>query len=129
MERVYMKTYYDWIEQTAALTYEERGYLFVAIIEYARSGKESELIGAARILFPVFKSVIDRDNKKAAVNAENGAKGGRPRKTAPSEAVEAEPEETEENRTKPNEAENDPTEPNESKQKATKDKRQKTNYS
>ena len=139
MERVYMKTYYDWIEQTAELTYEERGYLFVAIVEYARSGKETELFGAAKVIFPVFKSVIDRDNRKAAVNAENGAKGGRPRKTAVCEEPEVEPEETEvseeseikpeaaeENPGKPNETENNPTEPTESKQKATKDKRQRT---
>ena len=129
-----MKTYYDWIEQTAELTYEERGYLFVAVVEYARSGKEMELFGAAKVMFPVFKSVIDRDNKRAAVNAENGAKGGRPRKVVASEAaesentvsetVETELEATEENRVKPNETENNPTEPNESKQKATKDKRQ-----
>lgn len=77
MERVYIKAYYDWIEQTAALSDAERGRLFIAILEYGRSGLDPKLDGRESILFPVFKAVIDRDTEKSRVKAENGAKGGR----------------------------------------------------
>lgn len=77
MAKKYVKAYYDWIEQTAALSDAERGRLFIAILEYARSGLEPKLDGRESILFPVFQSVVDRDNEKNAVLAENGAKGGK----------------------------------------------------
>lgn len=77
MAKKYVKAYYDWIEQTAALSDAERGRLFIAILEYARSGLEPKLDGRESILFPVFQSVVDRDNEKSTVLAENGAKGGK----------------------------------------------------
>lgn len=106
MNKRYVKAYYDWIEQTAALSDAERGRLFIAILEYARSGLEPNLGGREGILFPVFRATLDRDNKIAETNSKNGALGGRGNK-----AVESE--------TKRNKA-------NESDQKATKDKRHKT---
>ena len=72
----YVKAYFDWIEQTAALSDAERGRLFIAILEYARSGREPKLDGRESILFPAFKATIDRDKEKSHQNALNGAKGG-----------------------------------------------------
>lgn len=76
MATCYVKAYYDWIEQTAALSDAERGRLFIAILEYARSGLEPKLDGRESILFPVFKSIIDRDAKTSTSRAESGSKGG-----------------------------------------------------
>lgn len=77
---VYVKAFYDWVEQTAALTDAERGRLFVAMLEYARSGEVPALEGNERILFPVFKAQIDREEAAASVKAQSGAKGGKGRK-------------------------------------------------
>ena len=76
MNKRYVKAYYDWIEQTAALSDAERGRLFIAILEYARSGLEPNLGGREGILFPVFRATLDRDNKIAETNSKNGALGG-----------------------------------------------------
>lgn len=75
--RRYVKAYYDWVEQMAALEDDERGRLFVAILEYARSGAPPEMSGREAILFPVFKAVVDRDAQKSDTLARNGATGGR----------------------------------------------------
>lgn len=85
MSKCYVKAYYDWIEQTAALSDAERGRLFIAVLEYARSGLEPKLDGRESILFPVFRATIDRDNKIAKTNAQNGALGGRGNKATESE--------------------------------------------
>lgn len=85
MNICYVKAYFDWIEQTAALSDAERGRLFIAILEYARSGLEPKLDGRESILFPVFRATIDRDNKKSAAYSENGKKGGRGNKANESE--------------------------------------------
>lgn len=77
MARCYVKAYYDWIEQTAALSDAERGRLFIAVLEYGRSGLEPKLDGRESILFPVFRATIDRDEAKSAVLSENGQKGGK----------------------------------------------------
>ena len=106
MGKCYVKAYYDWIEQTAALEDDERGRLFVAILEYARSGTFPELSGREAVLFPVFRAIIDRDNQKAEVNSKNGLLGGRGNKS--------------------NESEQKRSKATESEQKATKDIRQKT---
>lgn len=75
--RCYVKAYYDWVEQMAALEDDERGRLFVAILEYARSGAPPEMSGREAILFPVFKAVVDREAQKSDAMARNGATGGR----------------------------------------------------
>ena len=85
MGKCYVKAYYDWIEQTVALEDAERGRLFVAILEYARSGTFPELSGREAVLFPVFRAIIDRDNQKAEVNSKNGSLGGRGNKATESE--------------------------------------------
>lgn len=77
MNICYVKAYFDWIEQTAALSDAERGRLFIAILEYARTGLEPKLDGREGILFPVFRTTIDRDKKKSATYSENGKKNGK----------------------------------------------------
>ena len=77
MAKCYVKAFFDWIEQTAALEDDERGRLFIAILEYARSGAVPDLAGRESILFPVFKSQVDRDLESSAAYAENGKKGGK----------------------------------------------------
>lgn len=86
MRNGYVKAYYDWIEQTAALSDAERGRLFIAILEYARSGLEPKLDGRESILFPVFRATIDRDTEKSRTNSQNGALGGRGNKATESES-------------------------------------------
>lgn len=112
MSKCYVKAYYDWIEQTAALSDAERGRLFIAVLEYARSGLEPKLDGRESILFPVFRATIDRDNKVAKTNAQNGALGGRGNKATESEikrnkATESEIKPTQEKRHKTQEKDKD----------------------
>lgn len=112
MSKCYVKAYYDWIEQTAALSDAERGRLFIAVLEYARSGLEPKLDGRESILFPVFRATIDRDNKIAKTNAQNGALGGRGNKATESEtklnkATESETKPTQEKRHKTQEKDKD----------------------
>ena len=106
MAKKYVKAYYDWIEQTSALSDAEKGRLFTAILEYARSGREPENSGREGLVFPAFKATIDRENEISAIRSENGSKGGRP--------------------VKANESKIKQTKANESKQKPTKDIRHKT---
>lgn len=108
MSRCYIKAFFDWIEQTAALEDDERGRLFVAILEYARSGIIPEMKGRESILFPVFKSQIDRDAETSVKQSENGKKGGRPK--------------TKSNQTKPNETSEKPTKANKEEEEKEKDK-------
>lgn len=116
MARKYVKAYFDWIEQMSALSDAEKGRLFTAILEYARSGREPENSGREGLVFPTFKATLDREAEIAAINAENGAKGGRPVK----------PNETENNRTKPTKTENNRKKANETGQKPTNNTRHKT---
>ena len=109
MAKKYVKAYFDWIEQMSALSDAEKGRLFTAILEYARSGREPENSGREGLVFPTFKATLDREAEIAAINAENGAKGGRPVK----------PIETENNRTKPTKTENNRKKADETGQKPT----------
>lgn len=77
MSKCYVKAYYDWIEQTAALSDAERGRLFIAILEYARSGLDPKLDGREGILFPAFRTMLDRDAEVSAKRSESGSRGGR----------------------------------------------------
>ena len=106
MAKKYVKAYFDWIEQMSALSDAEKGRLFTAILEYARSGREPENSGREGLVFPTFKATLDREAEISAIRSENGAKGGRTAKAN-------------ESKTKQNEA-------NESKTKPTNNTRHKT---
>ena len=85
MAKCYVKAFFDWVEQTAALEDDERGRLFIAILEYARSGIAPDLAGRESILFPVFKSQVDRDLENSTAYAENGKKGGKTKSSSQNE--------------------------------------------
>lgn len=105
MAKCYVKAFFDWIEQVSALEDDEKGRLFVAILEYARSGEVPDMQGRESILFPVFKSQIDRDMESSAKQSENGKKGGRPRAKTESEENQNKPKETKRKPTKANKEE------------------------
>lgn len=103
----YLKIRANFDEITEALTDEEKGRLLLAMVRYAQDGEEPQLTGAERILWPVFRADIIREKEICQTLAENGKKGGRPRK----EENQPETEETNENQTKPNETKENQTKP------------------
>lgn len=105
MAKCYVKAFFDWIEQVSALEDDEKGRLFVAILEYARSGEVPDMQGRESILFPVFKSQIDRDMESSAKQSENGKKGGRPRTKTESGENQNKPKQTKRKPTKANKEE------------------------
>ena len=105
MAKCYVKAFFDWIEQVSALEDDEKGRLFVAILEYARSGEVPDMQGRESILFPVFKSQIDRDMESSAKQSENGKKGGRTRTKTESKENQNKPKETKRKLTKANKEE------------------------
>ena len=116
MAKKYVKAYFDWIEQMSALSDAEKGRLFTAILEYARSGREPENSGREGLVFPTFKATLDREAEISAIRSENGAKGGRTAKANESKTKQSE---ANESKTKQSEA-------NESKLKPTNNTRHKT---
>ena len=77
--------YKDWEELVNALdSDEEAGVLFKALFAFASRGERPQLEGALRMAFIVMTRQIERDGEKweerCERNAENGRKGGRPRK-------------------------------------------------
>ena len=105
MAKCYVKAFFFWIEQVSALEDDEKGRLFVAILEYARSGEVPDMQGRESILFPVFKSQIDRDMESSVKQSENGKKGGRPRAKTESKENQKKPKETKRKLTKANKEE------------------------
>ena len=93
----FLKIRADFDQVTEALTDEEKGLLLLAMVRYAQDGEEPQLSGSERILWPVFRADINNEMQRCQTLAENGSKGGRPRKTE----NQTEPEETNENQTKP----------------------------
>lgn len=76
--------YADYLDLFQELTDVRRGRLIMAILEYAFSGKETELKGDERMAFITIRNQLDRDRQKydetCQRNRANGRRGGRPRK-------------------------------------------------
>lgn len=72
--------YHSYKKALEPLTYEERGRLFTALLEYSATGQMIELSGNERFVWGLMQEQIDRDKaayeKKCAKNRENGAKSG-----------------------------------------------------
>lgn len=76
--------YFDLEEQTKDFTDEQRGKLFRAMFAYASRGEEIEIDDpGVKLAFGFLKVTLREDAKryeeKCRKNAENGAKGGRPK--------------------------------------------------
>ena len=83
----YIKIYRDFIDVAKELDDEERGRLFLAIMQYANGEEVPPLKGAEKIAFVVLRSQIDRDDvahdEYVEKQRENGKRGGRPKKDKP----------------------------------------------
>lgn len=75
----------DLIEQLELLNNEQRGAVFMAMCYYVRDGVDPDFDDPLqKMMWSIVKQQIDRDTQKyeekCIKNAENGKKGGRPRK-------------------------------------------------
>ena len=81
----YLKVFTDFADAMEELGDAERGRLFTAMLKYAETGTAPDFRGNERFIWPVAKLQIDRMaaecEGKAKTSRENGAKGGRPKKT------------------------------------------------
>ena len=81
---VYIKLFVDYLDAIEPLSDAERGRLFTALLEYARTGEVPRLTGNERFLFPMMRAQIDRDlaamsasrDYLHSVRSEAGRKGG-----------------------------------------------------
>lgn len=77
----YLKVFTDFVEDIGDLGDAERGRLFTAMLEYARTGSEPELRGNERFLWRTAKKQIDNQREsyetRCTVNARNGSLGGK----------------------------------------------------
>ena len=85
-ELSYIKVFLDWTEATRKLKDQEKGRLIDAMVAYAKGEDvEDRLSGSEAYVFPMFQLQLDRDRQEYAdkikKQRENGAKGGRPKKT------------------------------------------------
>ena len=95
MDRPYFCAYHSYLEAMEPLNDAERGRLFTACLTYSMTGEVPRLTGNERFVFPSLRGQIDRDNQRFAEldrkQAENGSKGGRPRKKPKESETEEEP--------------------------------------
>ena len=103
--------YHEWAEILKKLPIDEVGNIIFALIEYSESGTVTELSPIADIAFTAFKQTIDKDTEKweatCQKNAENGKKGGRPKKASSNDEISKKPNGFSENPNKPKKADND----------------------
>lgn len=94
----YLKVWTDFGKVLEPLADDEKGRLFVAMLQYAADGSEpQEFTGNERFLWAVAKRDIDTMQEKTETLRANGSKGGRPK----SNENQTEPNETKENQTEP----------------------------
>lgn len=80
MGMAFIKCYYDFRHQLSALTYEEIGRLFLAMLEYGETGKITvDLVGNEKIMLPAMTASIERDKKSYSKISEKRASAARSR--------------------------------------------------
>ncbi len=62
----YIKLFVDYLDAIEPLGDAERGRLFTALLQYARSGEVPQLCGNERFLFPMMRAQVDRDRDAMA---------------------------------------------------------------
>ncbi len=71
-------------------TFEERGRLLTAMLDYAHNRQEPTFTGNERYIWPSIRQQLQRDidtyTQRVRVGTLNGKKGGRPKKEATSDA-------------------------------------------
>lgn len=81
MAREYFCAYHSYLEWIESLSDAEKGRLFVACLEYSKTGEVPDLRGSERVIFPAIRRQIDRDKeeyeRKCERNRANGALGGK----------------------------------------------------
>lgn len=73
-ELTYICAYYTWLEAMEELTDAEKGRLFVALLEYGRSGARPQLRGNERFVFSAIRWAIDRDKEAYAARCQQNRK-------------------------------------------------------
>lgn len=80
----YFCCYHSYRRRCEKLTDQELGRLFRALMEYSETGETQELAGRESIAFDFIAEDIDRSkqayDERCHTNAENGKRGGRPKK-------------------------------------------------
>lgn len=104
--------YHDWLSAFETLSAEESKQLIIAIIKYSMSDTEPDQHSASFNMAWLFiKQTLQRDKEsyleKCKTNAENGAKGGRPKKAIAKNENRTETEKTERFTKKAKKADND----------------------
>ena len=79
----YLKIFLDTLDAIEPLGDAERGRLFTALMQYAKTGEAPQLYGNERFIFPMMRAQVDRDKEEYQAfcekQAKNGAQGGRPK--------------------------------------------------
>lgn len=84
MAREFFCAYHSMLDDMEALSDAEKGRLFTACLIYSKTGEAPQLGGNERILFPSFRSQIDRDNEKYKSKCEQmQANASRSKQTLP----------------------------------------------
>lgn len=108
----YIKIFVDYLDALEPLGDAERGRLFTALLEYARTGTASHLGGNERFIFPLLRAQIDRDKEayeaeKASLHerrSKAGQKGGQANASKQKQTVANEANGSKEKQTEANEA-------------------------
>ena len=106
----YLKIWVSFLEVIDPLNDGERGRLFTAMLEYAKTGTTPEFKGNERFIWPMAKQTIDRARAESDRLTVNGSKGGRPRKN------QQKPNETNKNQEEPTETQKDKEKKNKEKE-------------
>lgn len=78
---IYIKLFVDYLDAIEPLGDAERGRLFTALLEYARTGEAPQLGGNERFIFPMMKAQLDRDAAASAELSEKRAAASKSKQT------------------------------------------------